>query len=330
MATPLRIVSYNVRYFGHAVRGLASTRAGKRGIATALAELDPAPDVICLQEVETSSIRSNLGRPRAHPTETQLESFMRQLGVAHGERGKQMPYQALYFRAHTYKLGDISLYTTGLAMLVNVQTLRVDLHNAEEPHGITHYHVARWKDRKQSRICAHIRLADPEGRPFHVFNTHLSLPTPFAREYWSIKDKMGWGGNQLQEAKRLAEFVGERADGEPFVICGDFNSPPGSPVYRFLREEAGMVCIEEALGLADPCDPRRFPTAGFMRLRMHLDHIFASPHIRFLDLADTHPFGDGPFHGLSDHMPLIGRFQVEAEPDHRVPCAPCATPGPTT
>src|SRR5205085_10649684 len=57
-AVPLRIVSYNVRYFGHALRGLASTRGGKRGVAEALAALDPAADIVCLQEVETISLRS--------------------------------------------------------------------------------------------------------------------------------------------------------------------------------------------------------------------------------------------------------------------------------
>jgi endonuclease/exonuclease/phosphatase family metal-dependent hydrolase len=310
MLTPLRIVSYNVRYFGHAVRGLASTRAGKRGIASALASLDPIPDVVCLQEVETTSIRSNLGRPRDIPDQTQLESFMERLEQAYAARGMALPFEAFYFRAHTYRLGDISLYTTGLAVLVNLQTMRVDLHDAESA-GITHYHVARWKDRKQSRICAHLRLADPMGRPLHVFNTHLSLPTPFAREYWSVKEKMGYGPNQVHEARRLAEFVLERSADEPFVVCGDFNSPPGSPVYRLLREEAGFVGAQERLGQADPDCPRAFPTAGFMRLRMHLDHLFASQDVRWLDLEDTHPFAEGPFAGLSDHMPLIARFAID-------------------
>src|SRR5205085_1343261 len=52
-AVALRILSYNVRYFGHALRGLASTRGSKRAIADALSSLEPAADIICLQEVET-------------------------------------------------------------------------------------------------------------------------------------------------------------------------------------------------------------------------------------------------------------------------------------
>lgn len=308
---PVRIVSYNVRYFGHVAKGLASTRAGKRGIARTLASLEPLPDLICLQEVETSSLRSNIGRPRNHQDETQLESFMGYLTQAFQEAGLEMPFEALYFRAHSYKLGEISLYTTGLAILVNRFTLRVDEHNAEQPFGITYYRVAKWKDRKQSRICAHLKVRDLTGRAFHVFNTHLSLPTPFAREYWAIKDKMGWGHNQLQEVKRLATFIQERAGDEPFIVCGDFNSQPGSPVFDFMRRESGLLAPQLELGQIDLAQPRAFPTAGFLRLRMHLDHIFSNQKIRWTDLAGTLPFGaGGPFDGLSDHVPLIGRFEI--------------------
>ena len=70
---PLRIVSYNVRYFGHALRGLASTRTSLERIALKLASLTPLADVICLQEVETRSLRSTVAFRDAH---TQLEAFM--------------------------------------------------------------------------------------------------------------------------------------------------------------------------------------------------------------------------------------------------------------
>src|SRR5687767_13032030 len=56
MGRTLRLVSYNVRYFGHALKGLASTRGAKRVIASRLVDLDPRPDLICLQEVETISL----------------------------------------------------------------------------------------------------------------------------------------------------------------------------------------------------------------------------------------------------------------------------------
>ena len=74
-----------------------------------------------------------------------------------------------------------------------------------------------------------------------------------------------------------------------------------------------MSSAQLACGQIDCALPRGFPTAGFMHLRMHLDHVFGSPGVRWLDMQDTRPFGDpsSPFHGLSDHMPLVARFALE-------------------
>jgi hypothetical protein len=49
-----------------------------------------------------------------------------------------------------------------------------------------------------------------------------------------------------------------------------------------------------------------------MRMRMHLDHVFAGRGIRWIDFDETHPYGDRttPFHGLSDHMPMVARCRV--------------------
>ena len=300
-----------MRYFGHALRGLASTRRGKTGVADALAALVPMADVICLQEVETISLRSSLVFRRAHQAETQLESFMSELEQAFEGRPPPFPYDAFYFRAHANRLGSTPLSTMGLAVLVHRFRLKIGEHNAEAPEKITYHHVKRWKDRKQARICAHLRLEAPGGRPFHVFNTHLSLPTPFARDFWTIRNKMGFGINQLQEARSLASFIRKHAGSEPFVVCGDFNSPPASPVYRYLTEEAGLLGVQRELGQIDG-SPRGFPTAGFMNLRMHLDHLFSGGEVRWLDLDQTAPFGDkkSPFFGVSDHMPLVARFDL--------------------
>ena len=310
-ARPLRIVSYNVRYFAHALRGLASTRSSKRGVAEALASLDPIADVICLQEVETISLRSSLAFRRAHKEETQLESFMSELEIAFERLTPPFPYDAYYFRAHANRVGEVPLSTMGLAILVNRYRVRVAEHNADQPQAITHHHVRRFKDRKQARICAHMKLFDPVGKPVHLFNTHLSLPTPFARAFWTGRDKMGHGVNQVFEARTLSAFVKKHVEAEPYVVCGDFNSPPGSPVYRHLTEEFGMTGVQEALGQIDG-SARGFPTAGFLRLRMHLDHFFSGGGVRWLDLSGTQPFGDrsSPFAGISDHMPLIGRFEL--------------------
>lgn len=307
---PLRIVSYNVRYFGHALRGLASTRGSKRGVAEALARLDPPADIVCLQEVETISLRSRLAFRRSHEQETQLEAFMAELEMAFEKKPPPFPYDAFYFRAHVSRLGNTPLQSMGLAMLVNRFKLKIDAHNCESPHNITYHHVLRWKDRKQTRICAHMKLTAGE-RSFHIFNTHLSLPTPFDRQFWTSKQKMGFGVNQLHEARTLAAFIQRHAGSDPFVVCGDFNSAPASPVYRYLTEDVGLVGVQRTLGQIDG-EPKSFPTAGFMNLRMHLDHLFSGGSVRWLDLDGTCKFGDksSPFWGKSDHMPLIARFSL--------------------
>jgi endonuclease/exonuclease/phosphatase family metal-dependent hydrolase len=309
---PVRVLSYNVRYFGHSLRGIASTRVGKRGIASCIAAMDEVPQVICLQEVETISLRSRLVYRRAHDEETQLEAFMGELERAFEEARRPFTYAAYYFRAHVTTLRTVPLSSMGLAVLVDEARLSVDAHNAGAPEKITHHHVRRFRDRKQTRICAHLALRTRGGQPLHIFNTHLSLPTPFARAFWAEKEKMGHGINQLHEARTLALFVRRNAGGEPFVVAGDFNSPPASPVYRYLREEAGFHSAQAALGQIDERSPRAFPTAGFLRLRMHLDHLFGGGGVRFLDLDGTAPFGDvsSPFAGKSDHVPLIARLDL--------------------
>lgn len=305
---PLRIVSYNVRYFGHALRGLATTQRSMDGIAHELARLDPLADVVCLQEVETRSLRSTLVlRKSAH---TQLEVFMDTLAREFARQRRAFPYEAFYFPAHAYRLRQTAIYTTGLAVLVNAGRLTVRGHNVRSPHPITHHHVARLKEAKQSRICAHVRLETASGGALHVFNTHLSLPTPFARSFWAARAKMGFGLNQVHEARKLAAHVQAVAGNEPFVVCGDFNSAPASPVYRYLTREAGWGGAQEALKQIDAEARNGFATAGFLQLRMHLDHLFGGNGIRWVDLDGTSPYGGGAFRGLSDHIPLIARFQV--------------------
>jgi len=236
---------------------------------------------------------------------------MREVEGAFEERDRQSPYEGFYFRAHVNRLRSFRIYTTGLAILVNERRLQVEGHNAAAPQRITHHHVEMLRDVKQTRICAHMVLRTPSVPRLHVFNTHLSLPTPFASGFWSEPRRMGWGPNQLAEARALAAFVRRRAGEEPFLVCGDFNSSPGSPVYRYLTGDAGFESAQEHLGLLQPGDPGAWPTAGFIRLRMHLDHIFCGNGVSFVDLDGSVPFGDrhGTFHGLSDHVPLVGRFR---------------------
>lgn len=304
---PVRIVTYNVRYFGHGTRGLASTAGAMDRIAQALASLDPLADVICLQEVETTSLRSNL----AHPTpggETQLVRLMGKLHMALERAGKSDAYEAYYFPAHTYRLSVTPIYTTGLAVIAH-RDFHVSHHNCGEPHDITCRRIHPIKRLKQTRICAHLRVVHESGNDLDIFNTHLSLPTTFSREFWFESKRLGWGPNQLEEAKNLVRFIEREKKSERFVVVGDFNALPGSPVYRALVDH-GLDDAFARTGSLDEQTLLDFPTAGFMNLRMHLDHVFTGPGLRWLDFEGTHRFGQprGVFTELSDHVPIIGTF----------------------
>jgi endonuclease/exonuclease/phosphatase family metal-dependent hydrolase len=305
----LRVMTYNVRYFGHPTRGLASTGSAFSRIAQSLANLDPTPDLVCLQEVETQSLRATTINRLWHPEETQLDRVMTELRAALARADKPDQYTAYYFPAHTYRLtARTNIYTTGLAVIAR-DTFTIAHHNAHRPHDITHRQ--RVRNLKQTRICAHVSFLHEGGFTFDVFNTHLSLPSVFCKEFWTGDARMGFSPNQLAEAKTLADFVDKERRSEYFVVVGDFNSLPGSPVDRYLREERGFVdAFSTACGMTAN-EARAWPTAGFLNLRMHLDHVYSSARLEWLDFTDSHPFGrEGTFAGLSDHVPLIARFRL--------------------
>ncbi len=128
---PLRVMTYNVRYFGHPTRGIASTGSAFSRIAQSLASLAPTPDLVCLQEVETQSLRASTINRLWHPEETQLDRVMTELHAALALAGKPDRYTAYYFPAHTYRLTSrTNIYTTGLAVIAR-DSFTVAHHNAD-------------------------------------------------------------------------------------------------------------------------------------------------------------------------------------------------------
>ena len=284
------------------------------GSRTPSAGWNPLPKIVCLQEVETRSLRSTVAHRH---DKTQLERFMEMLSEALDDAQKSDVYQAYYFPAHAYGLTpQAQVYTTGLAILAHGE-LEVDHHNAVTPHDITHRRLHPVRRMKQTRTCAHVRFRHRSQRTFgsiDVFNTHLSLPSTLTRAFWTQPRRMGWGPNQLEEAKNLMGFVDQERASDRFVVVGDFNALPGSPVYQQLVGSDGSGWIDAfahryKLSLEELTS---WPTAGFMRMRMHLDHVFTGRGLRWVDFDETHPFGDrtAPFHGLSDHMPMVARCRV--------------------
>lgn len=305
-------MTYNVRYFAHvaAVKGLHSTRKGMRLIGGAIAALTELPHVVCLQEVETRSLRSGPSHDRRRDGQTQLEAFMAALDDALEAADRPERYTGHYFPAHQYRVGRARIYTTGLAVLVR-DGLSVDGTQELEPFDITHRRYRLTAKLKQSRVCAHVRVLDEGGTPFDIFNTHLSLPSLLSKRVWAGDGRMGWGENQLAEVDALADFVGSRADNGRFLLMGDFNALPGSPVYERVQANLGVHdAFSEAMGLPPEQLRSKWPTCGFLHLRMRLDHVFVGGGLGGVSFDGTHPFGDprGHWHGLSDHVPILGAF----------------------
>jgi endonuclease/exonuclease/phosphatase family metal-dependent hydrolase len=306
-----RLMTYNVRYFGHQnpMKGARSTRRGLRDIAAALGDLGELPHVIGLQEVEARSFRSHRSHTPGEPEETQLGSLTRQLNHELSQRRRVHRYVAMYFPAHSYELGSTRLYTTGLALLVRDD---VGFEVADPIREVTarrEHPLARFK---QSRICAHLRVRAPDGSDIDVFNTHLSLPQFFSPQMLNGRGRLGWGRNQLAEVQALARFVHERRSSDRFVVVGDFNAQPGSPAYDAVRTELDVDDAAARLfGVEDADLKLRWPSAGFFHLRMRLDHVFVGRGLAPVDLEDTEPYGvPGRWHGLSDHVPQVGRVAL--------------------
>lgn len=296
MSRPLGVMTWNVRYFGHGLGGLRSTDAWMRRIAQGLGSLDQLPEVVALQEVETRSLRAGL-----YP-EPQLTRFLKQLNGILAARGTRRRYRGLYFPAHAYRLGASSaLYTTGLAVLLADEIEVVGRHTA---HDITCFRLATFERLKQRRVVAHVRLRRAgDEQAIDLFNTHFSLPAFLEVGPHRVPDRMGHGTNQIREAERLVRFVRQHAASRA-VLVGDFNTQPGSPVYDALARSGLRDAFADTRAM-DLEDLLGWATARFLHKRMHIDHVFSTPDLEWLEFGD-HDVDAGPLVGLSDHAPKVG------------------------
>ena len=107
-----------------------------------------------------------------------------------------------------------------------------------------------------------------------------------------------WAKTNSEEAKNLAKFVEKERVSDRFIVMGDFNSLPGSPVHKYLTEECGYTdALAGVHGLTIEASTR-WATAGFMALRMHLDHIFGGPGMKWRTDAESHDFGQRGRHAF--------------------------------
>ncbi|MEL6186005.1 MAG: endonuclease/exonuclease/phosphatase family protein [Myxococcota bacterium] len=304
----LRIMTFNVRYFSHVgwARGLRSRPAGLVRIAEALAAASPPPDVVALQEVEGRSLRA---RPTLEKKGNQLGVLSEALDFALRAGRRDHRYRATYHPAHIYRVGALRVYTTGLAFLVREG---VELETSADTD-ITHRWLPGTERIKQTRICTHLRVGH-EGGQTDLFNTHLSLPSFLSPRMLTRAEKMGYGENQLEEAKRVVHFVRARtADPEQVVLMGDLNSVPTSPVLKLLRRSLQLRdAAAEGLGLGLSALEQERPTFGALHLRKRLDHLLVGRGLRVGGVTSDRDFAP-PWLELSDHLPVLAAVEPGAQ-----------------
>jgi len=148
--------------------------------------------------------------------------------------------------------------------------------------------------------CARFRhivqffLAEHQGRPLAVLNTHLKWDEP------GMPRERQWGYLQIMQVLDILQ----RESGSPQaqIICGDFNAQPGSAVVETLIG-AGMDYAHHGMAGIQTCNSN-----GEAKL---IDYLFYSPALRAtpvptppIDGSTVLPSPDQP----SDHLPLIARF----------------------
>jgi endonuclease/exonuclease/phosphatase family metal-dependent hydrolase len=303
----VRLLSYNVHYFSSDSKGIWSVKKTLKEISVALSQLNPLPDIVCFQEIEFKSLRAfrTVSQEKA-----QIDTFTDEWSAVFLNQGMPFPYEGYYFPAHAYRLKNLVFYTTGLAIFIRSSSFRI-LNETIEPFILTRNEPFKQLKQKlkQTRICAHLALEEVgTNKRLHIYNTHFSLPSPLTKNYWVSRQKMGFGQNQILEARRLLNYIKKTKGKAPVIVCGDFNSWPKSPVYEMLIARGQLTDVRVLLGE----EKENFVTAGFMNMKLHLDHVFSSGDIRWKDMENTCRFGDAtsPFHGLSDHIPLIAQFEL--------------------
>jgi endonuclease/exonuclease/phosphatase family metal-dependent hydrolase len=142
---------------------------------------------------------------------------------------------------------------------------------------------AGWWDEPRSAIWARVQVA---GQSINVVTTHLGLG---ARE------------RVLQmEALLSDEWLGAVLEHEPVILCGDFNTMPGSQPHRLAAAR---------LRDAQMHTPGHRPRCTFSSWRpmVRIDHIFTSAHFAPQQITIVR---NDLTRVASDHLPLLADLKV--------------------
>lgn len=134
-----------------------------------------------------------------------------------------------------------------------------------------------------------VALVELDGQPFQVVCTHP--PPPKSQAETRARD---------EQMQNLASLAAERQ--APFMLCGDLNLTPWSPVFWRFTRRSGLSDSARGFGI-QPSWPVGAPNLGVPWMGVPIDHCLVSPEITVLDRRLGHAVG-------SDHYPLIVDFSL--------------------
>lgn len=137
---------------------------------------------------------------------------------------------------------------------------------------------------------ANVRL--PSGRRFYLCAVHPVPPVPSEHPYNKYKREA-----ELEKVGRLL-LQQAQGPGLPALVVGDLNDVSWAHPTRLFEGQTGLHSVRVGRGLYATFD------AKFPFLRWPLDHVFAGPQFRVVELKRLADFG-------SDHFPLYCELALE-------------------
>jgi mRNA deadenylase 3'-5' endonuclease subunit Ccr4 len=140
-----------------------------------------------------------------------------------------------------------------------------------------------------------IVILEHAGRPLGIANTHLKWDSP------ATAPEKHRGLRQVKELLRMSEKMVPQCDG--WIMCGDFNATPSSPIVATLQQ-AGLRYAHESDQSARTCNSNA--NAKLIDYLFHSSALLATPiGSPRLDDDTPLPSAEQP----SDHLAIMAEFQ---------------------
>lgn len=301
---PLKLLVWNIQYaagrgsfFYDGGRQVSSPRerveATLRDIGAAIAA--EHPDLVLLQEVDR-------GARRTHDLD-EHDELVHATGLSHHVSAAY--HRARYVPIPRHEpLGHVDMHLSAMTRFRITGATRYQLPRLNEPVWRRLFNLRR--------ALLDVRIPLAGGGELALLNTHLSA--------FSFGD--GTLPAQIAFVKRHLHRL--ELQGTPWILAGDFNSlPPGfdrgelpprarayypedpSPIAPLFDAFRTPIAAEELVRRGAGAVGTYAPAEGVPADRT-LDYVFAGAHVTLLEQRALHQHLS-----LSDHAPLVVRFQVE-------------------